>query len=62
MLVEAYELAAGYFAVLTAWIEVEPAPFDLRARLLDMLEMILDGLNPTPSPPVRRKAGSRRAT
>lgn len=53
-------LATGYFAVLTAWIEVEPAPFDLRARLLDMLGMILDGLNPTPSEPGRRKVKNSR--
>jgi AcrR family transcriptional regulator len=51
-------LATGYFAVLTAWIEVEPAPFDLRSRLLDMLGMILDGLNPTPFEPGRRKVKS----
>lgn len=53
-------VATGYFAVLTAWIEVEPAPFDLRARLLDMLEMILDGLNPTPPVPAPKKAKSSR--
>jgi AcrR family transcriptional regulator len=55
-------LATGYFAVLTAWIEVEPPPFDLRVRLLDMLDMVLDGLNPTRSQPAQREAtrSSRR--
>jgi len=51
-------LATGYFAVLAAWIGVEPAPFDLRERLLDMLGMILDGLNPIPSLPGRRNVKS----
>lgn len=42
-------LATGYFAVLTAWTEGEPAPFDLRTRLLAMLSIILDGLDPAPA-------------
>jgi len=37
-------LATGYFATLAQWIEVEPAPFDLRQQLLRMLEIILSGL------------------
>jgi AcrR family transcriptional regulator len=36
-------LATGYFAVLTAWIEDDPAPFNLQERLLGMLYVILDG-------------------
>jgi hypothetical protein len=36
-------LATGYFAVLTEWIEGARAPFDLRERLLGMLDVILDG-------------------
>lgn len=38
-------LATGYFAVLTAWIEQEPAPFDLEERLLKMLDVVLDGMS-----------------
>lgn len=38
-------LATGYFAVLTAWIQEEPAPFDLEKRLLQMLDVILDGMS-----------------
>lgn len=36
-------LATGYFAVLTEWIEGTRPPFDLRERLLGMLDVILDG-------------------
>ncbi len=38
-------LATGYFAVLTAWIEEDPAPFDLEKRLLMMLDVVLDGMS-----------------
>jgi len=38
-------LATGYFAVLTEWIEEGPAPFDLEKRLLQMLDLILDGMS-----------------
>jgi AcrR family transcriptional regulator len=49
-------LATGYFAVLTAWIEEEPAPFDLRTQLLGMLNVVLDGIQPSAtSPPAVRK-------
>jgi AcrR family transcriptional regulator len=37
-------LATGYFAILTAWIGADPAPFDLRKQLLDMLHLMLSGL------------------
>lgn len=37
-------MATGYFATLAQWIEVEPAPFELRQQLLRMLEIILSGL------------------
>lgn len=53
-------LATGYFAVLTAWIEDDPAPFKLQERLLGMLEVILDGVASTctcrTSKPRSRKA------
>lgn len=43
-------LATGYFAVLTAWVDVEPAPFDLQRELLCALDVLLDGLyNPRPA-------------
>lgn len=37
-------MATGYFAVLTSWIDVEPVPFDLRGRLVDMLHLSLYGI------------------
>ena len=37
-------LATGYFAIVTAWIESEPPPFDLRQKLLRLLDMVLDGI------------------
>lgn len=37
-------LAAGYFAALTEWISHEPAPFDLRSRLLSLVGIVLDGV------------------
>lgn len=40
----ALTLATGYFAVLTAWIEDGPAPFDLHQRLILLLDMVLDGV------------------
>lgn len=54
-------LATGYFAVLTAWIEEDPAPFDLRTRLIDMLHTILDGLIPAAPVPPRRGASRRKS-
>lgn len=41
-------LATGYFAILTEWIEAEPPPFDLEARLLQMLDVVLDGMSTQP--------------
>jgi len=40
----ALTLATGYFAVLTAWIDDGPTPFDLHQRLILLLDMILDGV------------------
>lgn len=40
----ALTLATGYFAVLTAWIDDGPSPFDLHQRLILLLDMILDGV------------------
>jgi AcrR family transcriptional regulator len=37
-------LATAYFAVLTNWIRVEPAPFDLGRSLGEMLEIVLNGV------------------
>jgi len=37
-------LASGYFAILSAWIGEEPAPFDLRTRLVSMVDIVLDGI------------------
>jgi len=37
-------LASSYFAILTNWIDVEPAPFDLTDRLLHMLDQFLVGV------------------
>lgn len=39
----ALTLAAGYFAVLTAWID-ELESFDLRERLITLQNMVLDGV------------------
>lgn len=44
-------VATGYFAVLSQWISAEPAPFDLEARLLQMVEVVCDGLITTPASP-----------
>jgi AcrR family transcriptional regulator len=37
-------IATGYFAVLSQWIATEPMPFDLEARLLQMVDLICRGL------------------
>lgn len=37
-------VASGYFVILTDWIEVEPPPFDLEDRLLQMVSVICSGL------------------
>jgi AcrR family transcriptional regulator len=37
-------IATGYFAVLSQWISIEPMPFDLEARLLQMVDLICRGL------------------
>lgn len=37
-------LAAGYLLTLTSWISAEPEPFDLRADLLKMLDVVLRGI------------------
>jgi AcrR family transcriptional regulator len=49
-------LATSYFAILTHWIDVEPAPFDLTGELLRMLSLILSGILPRP-PAERGGAG-----
>ena len=36
-------VAAGYFAILTEWISAEP-PFDLEARLIQMVGVLCQGL------------------
>lgn len=36
-------LATSYFTVLTRWATEEPAPFDLTAELLRMLDLLLSG-------------------
>lgn len=53
-------LATGYFAVLTSWIEVEPAPFDLQTQLLGMLNIVLDGIQPSPLPRTPKRARTKR--
>lgn len=40
----ALTLATGYFAVLTAWIDDGPPPFDLHKRLILLLDMVLEGV------------------
>ncbi len=37
-------VATGYFAILCQWISAEPVPFDLRTRLLKMVELLCTGL------------------
>jgi AcrR family transcriptional regulator len=37
-------LASAYFAVLTAWIDEDPAPFDLTEELLAVLHILLAGV------------------
>lgn len=37
-------IAVSYFAVLTQWITVDPAPFDLTTELLAMLDILLSGV------------------
>lgn len=44
-------LATGYFAILTDWISAEPAPFDLTARLLQMVSILYRGLGAQRSDP-----------
>ena len=39
-------LASAYFAVLTAWIGEDPAPFDLTSELLASLDILLNGILP----------------
>jgi AcrR family transcriptional regulator len=39
-------LATGYFATLTRWIAAEPAPFDLAARLQELVSLVLDDVSP----------------
>jgi AcrR family transcriptional regulator len=38
-------VATGYFAILTEWITAEPAPFDLEARLREMVSILGRGLS-----------------
>lgn len=40
-------LATGYFAVLTQWIDEEPAPFHLAEHLASMLDIVLGGITAT---------------
>jgi AcrR family transcriptional regulator len=44
-------LAAGYLLTLTSWINAEPEPFDLRAELLKMLDVVLRGMVGGPAEP-----------
>ncbi len=37
-------LATGYFATVTAWIDAEPQPFELGQRLLQIVDIVLDGI------------------
>jgi AcrR family transcriptional regulator len=37
-------VATSYFAVLSQWIAVDPAPFDLTTELLAMLDILLSGV------------------
>lgn len=37
-------LASAYFAVLTAWISEDPAPFDLTEELVASLDILLSGI------------------
>jgi AcrR family transcriptional regulator len=43
-------VATGYFAILTQWIFAEPMPFDLESRLLEMVDLICNGLIAAPGP------------
>jgi AcrR family transcriptional regulator len=37
-------IATGYFAILSQWISADPVPFNLQARLLQMVELLCTGL------------------
>jgi AcrR family transcriptional regulator len=37
-------LATSYFVVMADWIHGEPPPFDLRAKLLEVVSLVLDGM------------------
>lgn len=39
-------IATAYFATLTAWIDTDPAPFDLTAELVSVIHLVLHGLLP----------------
>jgi AcrR family transcriptional regulator len=41
-------VATGYFATLSQWISTDPMPFDLKSRLLQMVDLICAGLMRTP--------------
>jgi len=41
-------LATGYFAILSQWISTEPVPFDLKSRLLQMVDLVCAGLTYRP--------------
>lgn len=40
----AHVLANSYFTVMSGWVRSEPAPFDLREKLLQVLDMLLSGV------------------
>ncbi|WP_408895822.1 TetR/AcrR family transcriptional regulator [Nocardioides sp. R1-1] len=42
-------IATGYFAILRAWIGPGRPPFDLRERLGDLVDLVLDGAALSPS-------------
>ena len=39
-------IATAYFATLTAWIDADPAPFDLARELVSVMRLVLYGLLP----------------
>jgi AcrR family transcriptional regulator len=46
-------MATGYFAILRAWIGPGRPPFDLRERLVDLVDLLLDGAAIRSPPPAR---------
>ena len=54
-------VATGYFAILSQWISAEPMPFDLEARLLQMVDLLCAGLIVPPPARTARRASAKEA-